>query len=82
MKVSKEWIFKSKVWKFEDDINTDYMMPGGTPRGIPYKERAMYCMRPNRPGWAEQVKPGELIVAGRNFGCGSNRPAAYVVRAS
>lgn len=76
----KEWRFKGKVWMFGDDINTDYMMPGFTPRGLSMKERTLYCMRAIRPGWAEQVKPGDIIMGGRNFGCGSNRPAANILR--
>lgn len=72
--------FVGRVWVFGDDINTDYMMPGFTPRGLSFQERTKYCMRANRPGWSKQVKLGDIIIGGRNFGCGSNRPAANILK--
>ncbi len=77
-------IFEGKVWKFGDNINTDLMMPGSqvlSQPGISDKEAARYCMSANRPGWAEQVKEGDIIIAGRNWGCGSSRPAARLLKA-
>jgi 3-isopropylmalate/(R)-2-methylmalate dehydratase small subunit len=68
-------IIRGKVWKFGDNISTDFMMPGFAQGATP-QERAGYCMRANRPEFAQEVKPGDVIVAGRNFGCGSSRPAA------
>jgi 3-isopropylmalate/(R)-2-methylmalate dehydratase small subunit len=65
-----------KVWKFGDNISTDFMAPGFTPRGLNEIEGAQYCMRVNRPEWAKQVKPKDIVIGGRNFGCGSSRPAA------
>lgn len=63
-----------KVWKFGDNISTDLLMPGfSTGEGL---ERAKFCMRANRPGWSDEVQPGDLVVGGRNFGCGSSRAAA------
>jgi 3-isopropylmalate/(R)-2-methylmalate dehydratase small subunit len=66
---------RGRVWLFGDHINTDLMYPGLVTT-LPEAERAKYCMHANRPGWSDQVKPGDMIVAGRNFGCGSSRPAA------
>ena len=66
---------EGKVWKFGDNITTDYLMPGFT-RGTTPEERASFCMRANRPEFASNVRPGDVIVAGKNFGCGSSRPAA------
>ncbi|OGA22396.1 MAG: hypothetical protein A3I02_06660 [Betaproteobacteria bacterium RIFCSPLOWO2_02_FULL_67_26] len=69
------FVSKGKVWKFGDNISTDHIKPGFT-RGTTIKEQAQYCMRAIRPEFAQQVKPGDVIVGGRNFGCGSSRPAA------
>jgi 3-isopropylmalate/(R)-2-methylmalate dehydratase small subunit len=72
-------VFKGKVWKFGDNISTDLMMPAfliDKEAGMTLAERAGYCMFSNRPDWAAQVKPGDILVAGTNFGCGSSRPAA------
>ncbi len=66
---------KGKVWRFGDNISTDFLMPGFT-QGTTPQERAAFCMRANRPEFAREVRPGDVIVAGRNFGCGSSRPAA------
>jgi 3-isopropylmalate/(R)-2-methylmalate dehydratase small subunit len=74
------WTYKGKVWMFGDNINTDYMMPGFTPRGISMQERTRYCMKAIRHDWADQVEPGDIIMGGDNFGCGSNRPAAQVLK--
>jgi 3-isopropylmalate/(R)-2-methylmalate dehydratase small subunit len=41
--------------------------------GITPEEAATYCMSANRPGWSAEVQPGDILVAGVNFGCGSSR---------
>jgi len=73
-------VITGKVWKFGDNISTDLMMPGS----ITYpaeagqmspEETVPYCMSANRPGWSAEVRPGDILVAGRNFGAGSSRPA-------
>ncbi len=66
---------EGKVWKFGDNISTDYIQPGFT-RGETAKERAAFCMQAIRPEFSRQVQPGDVIVGGKNFGCGSARPAA------
>ena len=64
-----------RVWLFSDNIDTDLMYPGFV-TNLPEAERPKYCMNANRPGWSGQVRQGDIIVAGGNFGCGSSRPAA------
>jgi len=67
-------VIEGKVWKFGDKISTDLMMPGFSKgSGL---ERAKYCMYSNRPGWSDQVQKGDIVVGGKNFGCGSSRAAA------
>ena len=68
-------LIEGKVWKYDHNISTDLLMPGFA-RGDTPQERAAFCMRANRPEFAREVQPGDVIVAGRNFGCGSSRPAA------
>ncbi len=70
---------RGHVWKFGDNINTDLMMPGFTLRGMGLDEAKKYCMHANRPEFAGQVQPGDVIVGGKNFGCGSSRPAPDVL---
>lgn len=67
------------VWKFGDDINTDLMLPAGvTTKSESEQARAVFSS--NRPGWVDQMSKGDCIVAGRNYGMGSNRPASRSLR--
>jgi 3-isopropylmalate/(R)-2-methylmalate dehydratase small subunit len=68
-----------RVWKFGDDINTDLIFPHTAFRVSP-EEQAMLVFSDNRPGWSSLVQPGDLIVAGRNFGTGSSRPGALLLK--
>jgi 3-isopropylmalate/(R)-2-methylmalate dehydratase small subunit len=64
--------FKGKVWIFGDDINTDLVIPGYA-LFMPPEEQRRQCFSANRPGWVDEVQPGDVLVAGRNFGVGSAR---------
>ena len=64
-----------KAWVFGDDINTDLMYPHIC-YTLPESERPKYTMWANRPGWQSLVSAGDILVAGKNFGVGSSRPAA------
>jgi 3-isopropylmalate/(R)-2-methylmalate dehydratase small subunit len=68
-----------RVWKFGDDINTDLMLPGPLLTATE-AEQAGAVFAANRPGWVDQVRPGDIIVGGGNFGTGSSRPAARSLR--
>ncbi len=77
-------IFEGEVWKFGDSISTDLMMPGSDVLARPEisdEEAAKYCMQANRPGWAAQVRKGDIVIGGRNWGCGSSRSAARLFKA-
>ncbi len=67
-----------RVWCFGHDINTDLLQPAHAMLR-PLDEQGQYVFAANRPGWSDAVEPGDLIVAGRNFGTGSSRPAARVL---
>jgi 3-isopropylmalate/(R)-2-methylmalate dehydratase small subunit len=68
-----------RVWKFGDNINTDLMLPGPLLTASEEEQRRA-VFSANRPGWVDQVQPGDIIVGGRNFGTGSSRPAARSLR--
>lgn len=68
-----------KVWKFGDNINTDLMLPGYV-HAATEEEQAHAVFNANRPGWVNEVRRGDFIVGGRNYGMGSSRPAARSVR--
>jgi 3-isopropylmalate/(R)-2-methylmalate dehydratase small subunit len=68
--------FTGKVWKFGDDIDTDQIIASQY-LVIPDKRKmAQYAMETQHPEFATLVEPGDIIVGGRNFGCGSSRQQA------
>lgn len=71
--------FKARVWKFPDNINTDLILPNRAFYLTP-AEQVKFVFSANRPGWVDQVAPGDILVGGRNFGMGSSRPAARSLR--
>ena len=68
-----------RVWIFGDNINTDLILPGNV-RHASEAVQARHVFIANRPGWIDEVQRGDFIVAGRNFGTGSSRPAARSLR--
>jgi 3-isopropylmalate/(R)-2-methylmalate dehydratase small subunit len=68
-----------RVWVFGDDINTDLIQPMHS-IFKPVPEQVRYVFEANRPGWVDQVGRGDVIVAGRNMGTGSSRPASRVLK--
>lgn len=68
-----------RSWKFGDNINTDLMLPGPVLMKSE-EEQARAVFQANRPGWIDEMRPGDIIIGGRNFGMGSSRPAARSLR--
>ena len=68
---------KGKVWKYGDDVNTDVIFPGKyTYQPMEPAEMAEHAMEDLDPDFAKNVGEGDIIVAGKNFGCGSSREHA------
>jgi 3-isopropylmalate/(R)-2-methylmalate dehydratase small subunit len=68
---------KGKAWKYGDDVNTDVIFPGKyTYTLMEPSEMAKHALEDLDPEFALMVKPGDVIVAGKNFGCGSSREQA------
>ena len=68
---------KGKVWKYGNNVNTDVIFPGKyTYALLEPEEMAQHALEDLDPEFADKVKPGDVIVAGRNFGCGSSREQA------
>ncbi|MGB7295285.1 MAG: 3-isopropylmalate dehydratase small subunit [Candidatus Aminicenantales bacterium] len=75
---------KGRVWKYGDNINTDVIFPGRyTYKMMEPAEMAKHALEDLDPDFVKYVKLGDVIVAGRNFGCGSSREqAAACLRAA
>jgi 3-isopropylmalate/(R)-2-methylmalate dehydratase small subunit len=72
-------VMRGKVWKFGDNINTDEIIAGPYLTIRDPDKLASHTMEMVNPDFAKKVKPGDIIVAGKNFGCGSSREEAPFV---
>lgn len=68
--------FTARVWALGDDIDTDIVIPTEYLALKTINDMAPYAFSPLRPELAAQIRPGDVIVAGKNFGCGSSREQA------
>lgn len=68
--------YTGKVWVLGDDIDTDIIIPTEYLALKTIEDMKQYGFSPLRPELASQIKPGDIIVAGKNFGCGSSREQA------
>lgn len=68
-----------RAWIFGDNIDTDAMYPGFAMK-LDTAEAARHIFYDLRPGWTDEVRPGDIVVAGHNFGVGSSRPVATLFR--
>ena len=65
-----------KTHKYGDNVDTDVIIPARYLNTPDAQELAKHCMEDIDAGFAARVRPGEIMVAGRNFGCGSSREHA------
>ena len=67
-----------KVWKFGDDVDTDLIIPARYLNTSDPAELAEHCMEDADPAFSTNVSPSDIIVGGKNFGCGSSREHAPI----
>jgi 3-isopropylmalate/(R)-2-methylmalate dehydratase small subunit len=67
---------KGRVWKYGANINTDVIIPGRYCHITDPTELAKYAMADLDPEFVNKISPGDIVVAGGNFGCGSSREVA------
>jgi len=67
--------FQGRVWVAGDNINTDLILPIQA-YYLTIEEQPSWVFSANRPGWSAEVRKGDILIGGRNFGMGSSRPAA------
>lgn len=68
--------YVGRVWLLGDDIDTDIIIPTEYLALKTIDNMKQYAFSPLRPELAAQIRPGDIIVAGKNFGCGSSREQA------
>lgn len=68
-------LISGRAWVFGDNVNTDLMAPARFLRGS-VGDYAPHCMESLMPDFASSVRPGDIVIGGRNFGCGSSREQA------
>ena len=69
---------KGRAWKFGDDVNTDEIIPARYLNTTDPKEMAAHCIEDINPDFVKKISPGDIIVADKNFGCGSSREHAPI----
>lgn len=67
---------EGSAWKFGDNIDTDVIIPARYLNTSDPAELAKHCMEDADPAFAGKVQPGDIIIGGNNFGCGSSREHA------
>ena len=67
-----------RAWKFADNVNTDLITPGRYNMTTNAAELARVCFIEHRPEFARDMRAGDFVVGGRNFGCGSSRETAVI----
>lgn len=70
--------FSGRIWKFGDNVNTDDITPSPYLAVTESEELAKHAMENLNPQFSKEVRKGDIIVAGKNFGCGSSREHAPI----
>ena len=71
-------MIQGKVFKYGDNVDTDVIIPARYLNAPSPEELAKHCMEDIDPGYASSVRPGDIVVGGWNFGCGSSREHAPI----
>lgn len=71
-------VIKGKAWRFGDDVDTDVIIPARYLNTSDPDMLAAHCMEDADPGFPGKVSHGDIIVGGKNFGCGSSREHAPI----
>ncbi len=69
---------RGKIWKFGNDVDTDVIIPARYLNTSEPDELARHCMEDADPEFIRKIRPGDIILAGKNFGCGSSREHAPI----
>jgi 3-isopropylmalate/(R)-2-methylmalate dehydratase small subunit len=69
---------RGTIWKFGNDVDTDAIIPARYLNTSDPEELARHCMEDADPEFVRKMKPGDIILAGKNFGCGSSREHAPI----
>jgi len=80
MEIEWDMVIKGRVWRFGDNVDTDQIYPGKYLPLTDEKEMANHAMEGTERGeeFIKRVRKGDIIVAGKNFGCGSSREQAVI----
>lgn len=71
-----EYTLSGKIWMLPDDVDTDTIIAGRHGVLPTAREMSRHCLETLRPEFAALAQPGDILVAGKNFGCGSSREQA------
>jgi 3-isopropylmalate/(R)-2-methylmalate dehydratase small subunit len=73
---SLNMVYQGRVWKFGDSVDTNQLAGGGLTGSSAQDTLKINCLRGLRAEFPDEVKPGDIVVGGENFGCGSSRQTA------
>jgi 3-isopropylmalate dehydratase small subunit len=79
--VSAATVFRGRAWTFGDNVDTDQIIPAKYAiYSLDEKKLGEHALEgvPDNEGWAQKVSPGDIVVGGSNFGCGSSREIAPI----